>query len=127
MSQNKPVPRTSKQIALVTKVIKMYEGGTSIQAISKKFGISRTTFYRWYAIFASEKTNSTEENVKTENKPLKSIDESALKNKSSEEQIESLKEALRKAELRADLYNEIINVAESKFKIAIRKKAGTKQ
>lgn len=43
------------------------------------------------------------------------------------EKIARLEKELQDARLLADLYNEIINVAEKKFDIQIRKKAGTKQ
>ncbi len=45
----------------------------------------------------------------------------------AEEKIARLEKELEDACLRADLYNEIINVAEQRFGIQIRKKAGTKQ
>ncbi len=48
-------------------------------------------------------------------------------NETAEEKIARLEKELEDARLRADLYNEIINVAEQKFGIQIRKKAGTKQ
>jgi len=38
-----------------------------------------------------------------------------------------LQAQVKQASLRADAYDEMINVAESKFNIAIRKKAGAKQ
>lgn len=38
-----------------------------------------------------------------------------------------LRQQLRDAELRADLFNEIINVAEKQFNIPIRKKVGAKR
>lgn len=41
--------------------------------------------------------------------------------------IVELEEKLRKAELARDAYDEMINVAEAKFNIPIRKKAGAKQ
>jgi len=43
------------------------------------------------------------------------------------QEIARLKKELRDARLERDLYNEIINVAEKKFDIQIRKKAGAKQ
>jgi hypothetical protein len=42
-------------------------------------------------------------------------------------EVSRLRKALREESMRAELYNEIINVAEEQFKIPIRKKAGTKQ
>ena len=42
-------------------------------------------------------------------------------------EIADLKNQLSKETLRADAYDEMINIAEKKFNIAIRKKAGAKQ
>jgi len=42
-------------------------------------------------------------------------------------EVARLRKALREASMRADLYDEMINVAEKQFNISIRKKAGTKQ
>jgi F0F1-type ATP synthase membrane subunit b/b' len=43
--------------------------------------------------------------------------------------VESLQAELSRlqSELRADVYNEMINIAEATFKIPIRKKSGAKQ
>ena len=41
--------------------------------------------------------------------------------------IKELGAQLKKESIRADFYDEMINVAEAKFNIPIRKKAGTKQ
>ena len=47
--------------------------------------------------------------------------------KSLRAEISRLKRELDDATLRADVYNEMINVAEERFSIPIRKKAGAKQ
>jgi hypothetical protein len=66
----------------------------------------------------------------------KLVDPAAIERqeKASLEEIKALKEELgrlrvklQKAELRADLYDEMINVAERQFNIPIRKKVGVKQ
>lgn len=44
-----------------------------------------------------------------------------------EKQLKDKEKALRESRLKADLYNEIINVAEKKYNVPIRKKAGTRQ
>lgn len=44
-----------------------------------------------------------------------------------ERQLRESENALREASLRADLYNEIISVAEKKYNVPIRKKAGARQ
>lgn len=41
--------------------------------------------------------------------------------------IKELEAQLRQAEIKAEFYDEMINVAEAKFKIPIRKKAGDRQ
>ena len=41
--------------------------------------------------------------------------------------IKELEAQLRQAEIKAEFYDEMINVAEAKLKIPIRKKAGDKQ
>lgn len=62
-----------------------------------------------------------ENKAKTSDIPVSSAEETA------EEKIARLEKELEDARLLADLYDEIINVAEKKFDIQIRKKAGTKQ
>lgn len=62
-----------------------------------------------------------ENKAKTSKKTTTESDETA------EEKIARLEKELEEARLRADLYDEIINVAEKKFDIQIRKKAGTKR
>ena len=42
-------------------------------------------------------------------------------------ELSAVKAKLKMAEMRADLYDEIIKVAEKKFKVEIRKKAGAKR
>lgn len=41
--------------------------------------------------------------------------------------VKELEAQLRQAEIKAEFYDEMINVAEAKFKVPIRKKAGAKQ
>jgi hypothetical protein len=42
-------------------------------------------------------------------------------------EVKRLRRELTKAEIKAEAYDEMINVAESQFNIRIRKKAGAKQ
>ena len=44
-----------------------------------------------------------------------------------QKQVKELEAQLLQAEIKAEFYDEMINVAEAKFKIPIRKKAGAKQ
>lgn len=90
-------------------------------ALCRKYSISRPVLlYQWIRIFAPT--------PKLEELPMKSPS-----NKESDE-IRSLKRQLQQKELelkkekmRADFYDEMVNVAEEMFNISIRKKAGTKQ
>ena len=47
--------------------------------------------------------------------------------KKLKEKIRQLEKELKHERLRADVYDELINVAEENFKIQLRKKAGAKQ
>lgn len=109
----------------------------SIREISEKTGVAKSAVHRWLCIFAGEnppemKTKPTppkrvtgiqvpETKWKTSRKSASDADETI------EEKIARLERELEEARLRADLYDEIINVAEKKFDIQIRKKAGTKR
>ena len=62
-----------------------------------------------------------ESKAKTSKNPVSDTGETA------EEKVARLERELEEARLRADLYDEIINVAEKKFDIQIRKKVGTKR
>lgn len=44
-----------------------------------------------------------------------------------QKRVKELEAQLLRAEIKAEFYDEMINVAEAKFKIPIRKKAGAKQ
>ena len=44
-----------------------------------------------------------------------------------QDELKRLREQLREAEIKAEAYDELINIAEAKFNIPIRKKAGAKR
>ena len=44
-----------------------------------------------------------------------------------QKKVKELEKQLLEAEIKAEAYDELINVAEAKFRIPIRKKAGAKQ
>lgn len=104
-------------------------------AIANKFGISRPTLREWVSIFAKQYPTMDDVNkaiVEQEADKISAISttsDSDVKcaRPSKDEEIEHLKLELKRQQLRADAYEELINVAESKFNIAIRKKAGAKQ
>ena len=108
-----------------------YQEGLSSKRIEKILPISHTTIDRWIANFAVENNISkfsTYEVIKSK------LPKSSEEEKMTADEIKALKaenlklrRQVRDAEMRADLYNEIINVAEKQFNIPIRKKAGAKQ
>lgn len=123
----------------------LYEEGLSVGRIAKNLSMSRATVYRWIANFAEENKNSMsakKESTKRYISIAQEKKERAIQTKqgnagtqspvsieleSAEEKIARLEKELRDAQLRADFYDEMINVAEKKFDIQIRKKAGARQ
>lgn len=133
-----------------SEVVAMYiESDVSLRILSENLGIPNSTIWRWIAKFAEEnptdarimdkiRANSTNygpkkingESVRDDEKEVVAPDSNAIDTTpslSAEEELRLLKIQLQKEKLRADAYEEMINVAESKFNIKIRKKAGAKQ
>ena len=116
------------------KAMKLYfEEGMCGTHICKVLPISRTILYKWIAIFAEENPQvapmkRVKEAKKTPN-PSPAVQEEELPKTVLELQSElkKLRAQLTKAEIKAEAYDELINVAEAKFNIQIRKKAGAKQ
>lgn len=104
------------------EVIDLYRNHQmSIRKIAKKTSVSKNTISRWLRNFADEncKDNTSMKHANsTENETSTSKTENELRCEN-----ERLRKELRKEKMRADLNEEIINVAEEKFKISIRKKA----
>ena len=115
----------------------LYNEGLSVGQISKILSMSRATLYCWLAIFAEENKNTM--SVKGKNSKGDCITAPGTKGKataqvpvkdkteSAEQKIARLEKELCEARLRADFYDEMINVAEKKFDIQIRKTAGARQ
>lgn len=59
----------------------------------------------------------TEETAKDQSREIEEL----------QKRVKELEAQLLRAEIKAEFYDEMINVAEAKFKIPIRKKAGAKQ
>ncbi|WP_140407015.1 helix-turn-helix domain-containing protein [Bacteroides sp. An19] len=108
--------------------------GMSYRAISSKIGVSKTQVHKWLCTFANERPIMHETMGKKNLRNFRPSESEPPSNPSEEEEIARLKSELAKAnkelayqKLRADFYDEMINVAEGKFNISIRKKAGAKQ
>ena len=90
--------------------------------IAEKLSLKKSTVSFWIRTFAEQ---TAIENMRRDLQ----ITSDSLPTEVQELQKEvlELRKRLVQEKLRADAYNEMINVAEGKFKIKIRKKAGAKQ
>ena len=95
----------------------MYDMGMSMRSIVRVTGLSKSTVCRMIANFVSEKENIVMQNPVDQPKDLLE----------AQKKIKELEDELQRAKLARDAYDEMINVAESKFNIPIRKKAGAKR
>ena len=106
-------------------VIEFLAGETSVEEMVEKYHIcSAQTLYAWVGKYVSQENLLSLRNESPED----------MANRSKEDQIRELKAALKKAQkeaelekLRAKAYDKMIDLAEERFNIPIRKKSGTKQ
>ncbi len=124
--------RLSKKYELYhARVVKLYYAeNVSKEKICDIFPISISTISRWISTFAvtnPEEVREFMERSRESKVVQKSMSDKDAELKSLQSEVERLRKQLEKESLRADLYNEMINVAEKQFDINIRKKAGTKR
>ena len=125
---------TVKKEQYYQEVVEMYKNtGYSSYRLSKYFPLSKHTLQRWIANFVAENPQEAiMKRVKTvRNAPAPSPDVPAEELPKDVQELQAelkeLRAQLTKAEIKAEAYDELINVAEAKFNIQIRKKAGAKQ
>ena len=117
------------------EVMRLYfEEGLGSLRITHLVPVSRSTILRWIRNFVSENPEYRYQMQKASTPKLVDSAADEQQKEASLEEIKALKEELgrlkvqlQKAELRADLYDEMINVAEKQFNIPIRKKVGVKR
>ena len=127
--------RTEKQRLYYDKVISLYrDKHMGRQRIEKIIPVSNHTISEWIRTFVAENPSYKSERMKQAEEKrkkkavLESVDSPIPSDLNSlKAEVARLRKALKEESMRADLYNEMINVAEEQFKIPIRKKAGTKQ
>ena len=127
--------RTEKQRLYYDKVIALYrDKHMGRKSIEKIIPVSNWTISEWIRNFVAENPSYKSERMKQAEERrkkkavLESVDSPVPSDlQSLKAEVSRLRKALREESMRAELYNEIINVAEEQFKIPIRKKAGTKQ
>jgi transposase len=117
-----------KQKKYFDEVIRLhYEEGYNSVSISKIIPVGHSTVSRWIAIFASEYGvrrigMRKRKSLKAGKRPREDQEATSLRAENAR-----LRRQLEMAEIKSEVLDELINVAEAKFNIPIRKKAGAKQ
>ena len=127
--------QTQKRELYYDRVIKLYlETGYGKKRLSRLIPeVDPSTIRRWIANFVSENPQLASmkraKPVRTAPVQASEVQPEKLPTDVQELQAElkRLRAQLTKAEIKAEAYDELINVAEAKFNIQIRKKAGAKQ
>lgn len=119
--------RTEKQRKYFAEVIRLYyEEGYGERRIERVLPIGHTTVSRWIAIFARAEGKTPNRNDMRKPKQKQPSRSSSDEVAQLESRIRELEQLLLRAEIRAEAYDEMINVAEAKFRVPIRKEAGAK-
>jgi transposase len=97
--------------------------------LEKKYGISRTTICNWVQVYQGihgvPKTSLQQKHYIS---PMKRKQKEADANQAALlEKIASLERQLKHEELRSEVLDQLINVAEKQLNVSIRKKPGTQQ
>ena len=131
--------KTEKRQKYYDEVIRLhFEKGYGEDRIAKILPIGHTTVNRWIANFVAENKNSNliamqrkKRNTKSQKQQTKQ--QTPVTTPAADEveklkaEIDNLRKALDYEKLRAEAYNTMIDIAEKKFSISIRKKRGAKQ
>ena len=120
--------RRELQARYLSEVLDLRKQGYSIPAISAKLPVSKSAIQRWIVNFAPEYRILTLEQMarKYKEQPTQSVSESD-EIKALKAEIKRLQQQLEFAEIKAEVYDKMIDIAEATFRIPIRKKSGTKQ
>lgn len=117
--------RTEFQKEYYPQVIEIYQRtGYSGYKIAKMklLPVSKSVICEWIANYEASKGNGSKRRIMQAKKEQAEAEVEALKSR-----ISDLEEALRIERLRNQLNEKIIDIAEQRWQIEIRKKAGTKQ
>ena len=120
----KRLPRYSVKYKkrLVREVI---DGGLSALEVARRYNISSASMYRWLDEFGDEIISNFELNQS--NNPMSSTPKNESNQENNSSRIEELEEELRLEKLKREAYQQMIKIAEERFKISIKKKFGTKR
>ena len=126
---------SSTRDSYLSKALDMYVNqGLPATHIAKIIPVHKATIYRWIANFVAVNPQSgpsvmarkskKEERVCSDKPVNEALPDNVI---ALQKEIKELRAQLTKAEIKAEAYDELINVAEAQFGIQIRKKAGAKQ
>lgn len=119
---------------LKEKIIQEYlQQGCGYRRLQSKYGISRTTICKWVQVYQG--IHGLERTKKQQSHYLRDMDDPKKKRlpkkqittNDLEKKIAALEKQLQWEKLRADALDTLIDVAEEKLKIPIRKKSGSPQ
>lgn len=114
------------------QVIKLRQKGYSLKRISEELPVSMSAIQRWIVKFAPEYqsillTNMAGKRSGKHKEQPEVIVSQQDDVKALQAEIKRLQKQLEMAEIRAEVYDKMIDIAEATFHIPIRKKSGTKQ
>ena len=103
--------------------------GCGYRKLQEKYGISRTTICKWVQVYqVIHNLPPTDLQQKHYISSMKNKKHSVSENEQELlEKIASLEKQLKHQELKAEVLDTLINVAEKELNISIRKKPGTQQ
>lgn len=104
--------------------------GCGYRKLQAKYGISRTTICKWVQVYqAVHNLPPIDLQQKHYISPMAKKEQQATTEKEAEllKKIAALEKQLAHQELRAEVLDTLINVAEKQLNISIRKKSGTQQ
>lgn len=107
--------------------------GCGFRKLAAKYGISRTTICKWVLIHQGVHNLPPTQNQQSystssmNSSPKKATNQDQQTNEALLQKVASLEKQLEHQQLRAEVLDTLINVAEKQLNISIRKKPGTQQ
>lgn len=110
-------------------VREVFEGEYSALEVARRHDIGHASIYRWMDKYGEEIFANFELNQFKESMSLPPENESSNEEREKiyASRVEELEEELRLEKLKREAYQQMIKIAEERFKISIKKKFGTKQ
>lgn len=131
MKTEKGIGHHEKHRMYYSKAVKLYfTNGLGYLRISKIIPVSATTVKNWCITFAAENGITMEKKAnEIRKRTTKTSVSTEVPNdiKNLQAEVLRLQKELKQEKLRADAYDMMIDIAESRFNIPIRKKAGARR